>query len=275
MMLGPGAKIPAAVIAYWIQITGASALAIKDLSSPSYDVGRESSAVHDDLDGVEAIRSLIRAHPSREMDNYVLDASKATPSIRTALILPPIIYGKGEGPGNQRSIQIPSLSRVTLEKGHVVRAGKGLNRWGSIHVADIARVFTGLAVEASKDRQDEALWNDNGIYLTSAGEMVCHAPGWNCLVFANVICLELQSFAEISDRVSRAAREKGLIQSAEVEELSKAESDKVLPGGSVFFGSNARGNARRATALFGWKPTEESLEAEIPRAVAEEASRRG
>ena len=171
-----GANINVFVTAYWIQITGASALAVKDLSSPSYDVGRESSDVYDDLDGIDAIRSLIRAHPSREMDNYVLDTSKATPSVRTALVLPPIIYGKGEGPGNQRSIQIPSLSRVTLEKGHVVRAGKGLNRWGSIHVADIARVFTGLAVEASKDRQDEALWNDNGIYLTSAGEMVCHAP---------------------------------------------------------------------------------------------------
>lgn len=161
--------------AYWIQISGASALAIEDLSSPSYDVGRESSAVYDDLDGVGAIRSLIRAHPVREMDNYVLDASKTTASLKTALVFPPIIYGKGEGPGNQRSIQIPSLSRVTLEKGHVVRAGKGLNRWSAIHVADIARIFIGLALEASKGRHDDALWNDDGIYLASAGEMVGHA----------------------------------------------------------------------------------------------------
>lgn len=150
-------------------------MAIEDLSSPSYDIGRESSAVYDDLDGVDAIRSLIRSHPVREMDNYVLNASNATPSVKTALVLPPIIYGKGEGPGNQRSIQIPSLSRVTLENGHVVRAGKGLNRWGSIHVADIARIFTGLALEASKGRQDDDLWNGNGIYLASAGEMVGHA----------------------------------------------------------------------------------------------------
>lgn len=108
------------------------------------------------------------------MDNYVLDASKNTPSVKTALVLPPIIYGKGEGPGNQRSIQIPSLARLTLEKGHVVRAGRGLNRWGSIHVADVARIFTGLALEASKGNQDDALWNDNGIYLANSGEMVGH-----------------------------------------------------------------------------------------------------
>lgn len=86
--------------AYWIQISGASILAVKDLSSPSCDVGRKSSIVYDDLDKVEEIGSLIRGHPVREMDNYVLDASKSTPSVRTAIILPPIIYGKGQGPGN-------------------------------------------------------------------------------------------------------------------------------------------------------------------------------
>ena len=209
------------------------------------------------------------------MDNYVLQASKEAPSVKTALVFPPIIYGKGEGPGNQRSIQIPSLARVTLEKGHVVRAGKGLNRWGSIHVADIARQFIGLALEASKGREDEALWNDNGIYLSSAEEMVCSVIDDQQDSAVSLTLRGDQSFAEISDRVSQAARDQGLIQSMEVEELSNAESDKTLPGGSVFFGSNARGKARRATALFGWKPERESLEDEIPRAVAEEASSKG
>jgi nucleoside-diphosphate-sugar epimerase len=153
-------------------MSGASALAIKDLSSPSYDVGRPSSTVYDDLDGVGDIRTLIRDHPAREIDNYLLDVSKTTPNIRTAIVFPPIIYGKGEGPGNQRSVQIPALCRVTLERGHVVRAGEGLNRWGSIHVKDVARVFTGLAEQALKNRQDEALWNDNGIYLTTSGDFV-------------------------------------------------------------------------------------------------------
>lgn len=157
---------------YWVQISGASVLGVKDLSSPSYDVGRPSSTVYDDLDGVDAIRTLIRDHPVRAIDNYLLDVSKTTPNIKTALVFSPIIYGKGEGPVNQRSIQIPSLCRVTLERGHVVRAGAGLNCWGSIHVKDVARVFTGLTGEAVKGRQDAALWNDNGLYLTDAGEFV-------------------------------------------------------------------------------------------------------
>ena len=117
--------------AYWVQISGASALAVKDLSSPSYDVGLPSSTIYDDLDGIADIRSLIRAHPVREMDNYILDVKKTSPFIKTAIILPPIIYGKGEGPVNQRSIQIPSLAKVTIENGYVVRAGVGLNYWSS------------------------------------------------------------------------------------------------------------------------------------------------
>jgi hypothetical protein len=84
-----------------------------------------------------------------------------------------------------------------------------------------------------------------------------------------------QSFSDISNRVSKAALEAGLITDPQVEVLSKSESDKTLPGGSVFFGSNAVGTSRRAKELFGWTPTGEGLEDEIPRALAEEASRRG
>lgn len=79
-----------------------------------------------------------------------------------------------------------------------------------------------------------------------------------------------KSFAEISDRVSKAANEQRLIKSTEIGELSKAESAETLPGGPVLFGSNARGKSQRAATLLGWKPVQEGLEAEIPRAVADE-----
>ena len=87
-------------------------------------------------------------------------------------MIPPIIYGKGEGPVNQRSVQIPALSKVTLERGHVVRAGKGENKWSYIHVADVARLFTDLAEQAAQGRDDVGLWNNDGLYLSTAGEMV-------------------------------------------------------------------------------------------------------
>jgi nucleoside-diphosphate-sugar epimerase len=105
------------------------------------------------------------------MDNYILDVQKTTPSVRTALVLAPMIYGKGEGPIKQSSIQLPSLARVTLNRGHVVRAGPGKNYWGNVHIADVGRLFAQLAEQAEKGVQDN-LWGNSGIYLASMHEMV-------------------------------------------------------------------------------------------------------
>lgn len=115
---------------------------------------------------------MIADHPKREIDNYLLKVSKTSTHIRTAVVIPPIIYGKGEGPINQRSVQIPALPKVTLERGHAVRAGKGENKWSYIPVADVARLFTGLAEQAAQGRDDVGLWNDNGLYLSAAGDSV-------------------------------------------------------------------------------------------------------
>jgi nucleoside-diphosphate-sugar epimerase len=157
-----------------IQISGASLLPVKDLSSPSFKPGEPSNEVWDDLDGVSSILDLIRSHDSRVVDNYILKIAKETPSIKTALVLPPIIYGKGQGPVKQRSVQIPALSKVAIERGHAVRAGRGLAAWTNVHVADLARLFTLLAENGAKGSEDENVWGEKGIYLPGVGEMVSH-----------------------------------------------------------------------------------------------------
>ncbi|KAJ4137201.1 hypothetical protein NW768_002783 [Fusarium equiseti] len=236
--------------AYLIQISGASLLPIKDLSSPSFKPGEPSDAVFDDLNDVSSILDLIRSHESRAVDNAILKISQETPSIKTAIVFPPIIYGKGQGPVKQRSVQIPALSKVAIERGHAVRGGRGLAAWTNVHVADLARLFVLLAEKAEKGDDDDKVWGENGIYLPGVGEM---------------------TWAEISDKVAQAAKEQGHIDTLEVEELWKPELDTALPAGSVFFGSNARSKPVRATEVLGWKPSESGLDKEIPRAVAEEA----
>ncbi|KAF3010311.1 hypothetical protein E8E14_006181 [Neopestalotiopsis sp. 37M] len=239
--------------AYWIQVTGASALAAAELASPSFSPGSASSDVFDDIEDASKIVKLIRDHKARAVDNYVLDVASQEPSIQTALVFPPIIYGVGEGVTNQRSIQIPELARVTLERGYGVRAGPGLNRWGNVHIRDLGRLFGALVEAVSKPKSDSKLWNENGLYLTGVGEI---------------------TFGEISEKVARSAVEQGFNTKATVEELHKPDIDTVLPHGSVIFGTNARSKARRATEYLGWTPREESLEANIPSTVAIEAQRR-
>lgn len=75
----------------------------------------------------------------------------------------------------------------------------------------------------------------------------------------------------MSRRVAEAAFNLKLLSSKDVEQVDGKEADKLLPHGSVLYGTNARGPPNRAKAVLGWAPREESLEDEIRRVVGEEA----
>lgn len=162
-----GSKSP-----YWVQIGGGSLLAAAELADKARVPGTGSEIVHDDLQGIEEIRSLIGQHPSRVVDNYMLSVAQSTPNVKTAFVPPPIIYGEGRGPGNQRSVQVPELAKVTLQCWKGLQVGLGLSRWGNVHVGDLSRLFLRLVEKAVERDEDDQVWGLNGFYLTGAGEMV-------------------------------------------------------------------------------------------------------
>ncbi|KAF6789042.1 nad dependent epimerase dehydratase family protein [Colletotrichum sojae] len=245
------ASKPSTTIAHWIQISGASALAAGELADESYVPGSASDLVFNDLVGISELRSFIRRFPSRAVDNYILDVAAGESKANTALVLPPIIYGEGTGPGNTRSVQIPSLASVTLRRGRGLQVGEGLSRWGNVNVKDVARLFARLVEKAVKGDGEKHAWNENGVYLAGVGEI---------------------SFGEISKLVVSAALQKGLISSGDVDVIGAKEADSLLPYGTVLFGTNARGEALRAKEVLGWTPTEEELQDEIPMDVEREVS---
>ncbi|ORY65127.1 uncharacterized protein BCR38DRAFT_391229 [Pseudomassariella vexata] len=239
--------------AYWIQISGASALAAAELASPSFTPGSPSDAIFDDVSDITKLRDLIRAHPGRAVDNYMLNVAAGADNskIKTAVVYPPIIYGLGQGPVNQRSIQIPELAKTTIQRGRGVQVGEGLARWGNVHVRDIGRLFGLLTQKAIGEDGGDEVWGENGLYLTGVGEL---------------------TFGEISSKIAAEAANQKLISSdTPIEKLVRPDADTVLPHGSVLFGTNARSKARRGTELLSWKPEEGSLEEDVPRTVAREA----
>ncbi|KAF4340118.1 nucleoside-diphosphate-sugar epimerase [Fusarium beomiforme] len=244
-----GAKPP-----YYIQISGASALAAGELADKSRVFGTGSDVIYNDLTGIDSIKSLIKQHPSRAVDNYIFSVSEQNSHVKTALVVPPIIYGQGRGPGNQRSVQIPSLARATLERKKGLQVGPGESRWGNIHIADLSRIFLSLVEKAVEGNQDENIWGASGVFFTGAGEL---------------------SFAEISRRVAVAANDFNLIPSTEIDSLDGKEIDSIIPHGSVLLGTNARAGADRAKKVLGWQPERESLEEHIPSAVIQEAEALG
>jgi nucleoside-diphosphate-sugar epimerase len=235
---------------YYIQISGASVLAAGELADKTRVFGSGSDVMYNDLTGVDSIKTFIKQYPSRAVDNYILSVNEQNSPVKTALVIPPIIYGQARGPGNQRSMQIPDLANATLKHQRGLQVGSGESRWGNIHIQDLSRIFLQLIEKAVEGSEDDSIWGANGIFFTGAGEM---------------------SFSDISQRVATAAHDFNLIPSNEVDQVNADKIDRIIPHGSVLLGTNARAGADRAKATLGWEPEMESLEEHIPQAVINEA----
>ncbi|OBT82247.1 hypothetical protein VE02_09200 [Pseudogymnoascus sp. 03VT05] len=122
---------------YWIQISGATIFAGDEISKKRF--GQKSDKMHDDLEDVSEILSIISNSPRRSVDNLVI--SQDPSRIKTALLICPLIYGVGRGPGNQRSIQAPEIARVSLKNKEGFKLGAGQNSWSNIHVNDLSDLY--------------------------------------------------------------------------------------------------------------------------------------
>lgn len=259
-------------------MSGATAIAAAELADKSRQFGTGSDAVFDDLEGASAVRSMIDAHKtSRAVDHFILNAND--PSVRTALVFPPVVYGRGSGPVHTTSVQVPALARATLLRKRGLRVGPGLSRWGNVHIEDLSALFVRLIEEAAAGNSDKKLWDENGLYLTGVGEMVryiiftsflCVDALWHIMTISSY-CTDIQTFGEISQQVATAAANQGFIPDNVVDEVDDEEANKLLPHGTILFGTNARSNARRGKELLDWSPKGQSLQEVIPDAVKDAA----
>ncbi|KAL4900809.1 hypothetical protein BDW74DRAFT_188046 [Aspergillus multicolor] len=235
--------------AYYIQVTGASVLGGREIDAAAY--GEASDTVYDDLDGAQAVRDLILAYPNRRVvDNFILKLAGAGP--KTAIVFPPIIFGAGSGPGNRRSIQVPSIAKNALKEKQAAYVGQGLSRWGAIHVADLAQLFVKLVEKAAEGGDgDGDVWDENGLYFAEAGE---------------------KSFKDIASLVANEVYKLGFADKPDsTRSITAEECDRLFfAHGAVVLGTNARGRALRARKLLGWQPVKGVLEDYIPETVAAE-----
>ncbi|KAJ6781674.1 hypothetical protein PWT90_01424 [Aphanocladium album] len=245
---------PGNVIAnsFWIQISGASVLAGPEIAKNFY--GNAGSKVYSDVDDVSELRNIIANSPKRVVDRIVTQLHTTLPRVRTAIVYGPMIYGHGTGPVNQRSIQVPSLARSTLQHGYSPVVGKGLAAWSHVHVSDIAELILKLVAAAQKKNSEKPLWNADGIYFAEAGKI---------------------PFIEISNKMAAFAAAKGLIASASVKEVDAENADSITPHGAVLLGTNAQTIAGRARDFLDWSPQGPSLDEALEAAILDEAASAG
>ncbi|KAF7947764.1 hypothetical protein EAE96_008843 [Botrytis aclada] len=242
---------------YWLHLSGTGILCWKDMETQTYGEA-PSQPPYDDLDGISQLTHLPDSAFHRDIDKIVLAAGSS--SLKTAIVCPPTIYGRGRGPANTRSRQVYNLVRITLQKGQAPQLGKGLTEWDNVHVHDLSTLFLLLAERAvsskysSSSDSDAELWNEKGYYLAENGHHV---------------------WGEISAQVGADAFAKGLIQTRDVAAMDVDEAKELAGFEAVSWGLNSKGFAKRARKYLGWAPTGRSLKEEIPLIVDEEARREG
>lgn len=241
--------------AHIIQISGATVVSQDEIKAKNF--GNVSDKQYGDLSDEQELHSIIEKHQNRAVDNYIQQIAKETPNVKTALVFPSMIYGKGSGPGNQRSIQVPELARIALQRKRAVHIGAGENVWTNIHISDLSAMLVRLVESAmsSGSNDEKNTWGANGLFFAGAHEGI--------------------SFGTLARKIARAAHEANLIPGEEVDSISAGEADELSPHASAIVGTNARTLSERAQKVLSWNASGPSLEHEIAPTVLAEAKRLG
>lgn len=70
------------------------------------------------------------------LDRAVLSA----PGVRSIVLCNSLVFGDALGP-NARSVQLPLLIDLARETGSAAYIGRGLNRWSTVHIADMVDLY--------------------------------------------------------------------------------------------------------------------------------------
>lgn len=238
---------------YLIFVSGTGMLQYHDIKAKRYGQPPAEGDSYDDLEGIEKILALPEDAIHRDVEMIVQAAN--SDSVRTAVVAPPLIYGPGRGPVNDRSMQVYDLAKYTLTHGYAPVVGTGKTEWPEVHVHDLSDLFVTL-VETALDPEkakDPELFGDHAYFFAENGALV---------------------WGDIARLVAKEAHKQGLI---EEDKVVTTDFETVVAEGPVnaTWALNSKSKASRARKLLGWKPTRRGLIEEIPDVVAGEAKRLG
>ncbi|KAF2128672.1 NAD dependent epimerase/dehydratase family protein [Dothidotthia symphoricarpi CBS 119687] len=237
---------------YLIHTSGTGILSFADFERKTYGVKNEK--VFDDWDGIDEVVSLPDTAVHRDVDKIILGASGSSSNVFSAIVCPPCIYGSGRGCDNKKSVQVYRMARATIHRGKGFAVEEGNNTWTQVHVQDLSNIYLALVTAALSPSGGKATWNSKGYYFAEGGDLV---------------------WGDVARAISKIAHEKKLIVTAEIDQVSPSEADKLTLSGSYLWGMNSRCKAIRANKLFGWTPKQKNVFDLLPEIVEGEAKELG
>lgn len=253
---------------YWLHTGGTGILTYADEKAGK--LGEWEAQEWNDWSGVAELTSLPDEAFHRNVDRVVLaTGTEFAGRVKTAVVCPPTIYGKGRGPVGTRSRQAYELARLILEAEFIPIVGEGKARWDHVHVFDLSRVYLLLAEAAAAavggkkegmgdatGEEEREMWGERGYYFVPGGRHV---------------------WGEVAEAMGRQAEVMGLVGDKKLEKAGLSREKAMEQAGfqAVSWGLNSQGRGERAAKVLGWRPEGPGLYEEIPRILSEEAERMG
>ncbi|OLN82929.1 hypothetical protein CCHL11_08395 [Colletotrichum chlorophyti] len=237
---------------FWIHVSGTGILQWYDVKHERHGQPPLPDQEYHDIRDIDRILSLPDDAHHRNVDKIVLGAN--SPSIRTAVVGPPTIYGQGRGPVNRRSIQTPALAQATLEKGFAPIIPPGKTEWDNVHVHDLSEFFVTL-VEATQDatkNADPEVFGPRAYYFVESGTHV---------------------WSEVAGWIAEEAHRQGFLPAPLTKEVTMKEALQSEGVSNSSWGLNSKSKAERARKYFGWEAKAKSFKEEVPGLISSEAKR--
>ncbi|KAK5712105.1 hypothetical protein LTR15_012174 [Elasticomyces elasticus] len=219
--------------------------------------GTENPKIWSDVDDIDAITSMPGIAVHRNVDKIIQNAAaEHGDKLKTAIICPPDIYGRGRGPGGIRSVFFPMFVAEARKVGATFYANDGSNGRSWVHIDDLMVVYMKV-VEAAANGGDGADWGKEV-------SIVIIVPKYADGVLKGYYFASSQEVSQkdIAIEAGKLLHAHGLLSTAESKKLTLSEIGGLMKGhiyypmiGTYLWASNSRTRSHRAEKLFGYKPS--------------------
>lgn len=121
--------------------------------------GGLSHRVWSDLDDIDAFWSMPEDAMHRNTELIIQSYfEQHGDRLKTAVVCPPDLHGKGRGPGKKTSILLPALIESIQKQGVAFYLNSGTNTRSWVHIDDLMQIYLSL-VEAAAAGGEGADWN--------------------------------------------------------------------------------------------------------------------
>ncbi|TRX91240.1 hypothetical protein FHL15_007845 [Xylaria flabelliformis] len=262
---------------YLIKLSGTGTL--YEYPDTTEYLGRINPKIYSDIDDIKELVSRPDNALHRRTDAIVFKAAAEHGNrLKTAIVCPPDIYGRGCGPGRRASYYIPWFVEAIKKLGKPFYLQDGSNMRGWVHIDDFVQIYISL-VEAAVAGGGSVSWGRevrNSYLILFLSYLLFMVFQLNIYKGYFLAASQEASQRDIAEATAKILFAKGEISSADAQSISNEEMASLFPDapytGFFSFGCNSRSKADRAAKELGHVPKAPSfwdvLESDLMDAIA-------